>query len=187
MMELELDRAKDCLQRGGVILYPTDTLWGLGCDATNENAVDRIYQIKKRSDSKSMLILVADLEMLESLVETIPDEAHEIIEHSDRPTTIIYPAARNLAANLLAGDGSIGIRLTSDPFCRSLIRITGRALVSTSANISGEPAPGLFSDISATILSRADYVVNWRRDEQNPAQPSSIVKIEPDGGFTIIR
>lgn len=186
-MDAEADRAAIYLEQGKVILYPTDTIWGLGCDATNEEAVDQIYRIKKRSDSKSMLVLVADLEMLKACVQSVPEKALEIIENASRPTSIIYPGARNLAENLLAEDGSVGIRLTSDPFCRALIRRTGRPLVSTSANISGEPAPSIYPEIPDAIRSKADYIVGWRHEEKNPAQPSSIVRIEPGGDLTVIR
>ena len=186
-MEAEIERATVFLQEGKVILYPTDTIWGLGCDATNEEAVERIYRIKNRSDSKSMLVLVADLVMLKSLLNEVPDAATDIIKNAGKPTTIIYPGARNLARNLIAGDGSVGIRLTSDPFCRALIMKSGRALVSTSANASGEPSPANYSEISDSIVSQTDYVVNWRRNEKRRAQPSSILKIKSGGGLIKLR
>lgn len=187
MMDAEVDKASAWLKRGGVILYPTDTIWGLGCDATKEKPVEAIYRIKMRLDSKSMLVLMTDLEMLKEYLSAIPEKALEIIKMAEQPTTVIYPGARNLARNLLAEDGSIGIRLTSDPFCRALIRKTGKPLVSTSANISGEPAPALYNEIQEIIRSKADYIVQWRQAEQSRARGSSIVKIEAGGDIKILR
>lgn len=187
MIDKEVAKAKEVLDSGGIILYPTDTIWGLGCDATKPDAVRHIYEIKKRSDSKSMLILVSGLEMLKLYLEKIPPMAMDLIKSSTSPTTIIYPDAKNLAPNLIAEDGSVGIRITSDPFCLKLLDIFGRPIVSTSANISGEAAPGIFKDISASIKEEADYVVRLRQQEKKEAASSRILKIEKEGKLTVIR
>jgi L-threonylcarbamoyladenylate synthase len=187
MIETEVKKAGAILQSGGTILYPTDTIWGIGCDATRQESVQNIYRIKQRADSKSMLVLVDGITMLEDYIESIPLQAKELIEKAEKPTTIIYPGARNLAANLLAPDGSIGIRITSDPFCSLLIEFTGLPLVSTSANISGEQAPAVFQKIDSSIREQVDYVVNWRQDESGASSPSAIIKLEKDGSITTIR
>lgn len=183
----EVRRAGGFLQKGRVILYPTDTIWGLGCDATNPEAVSKIYRIKQRSDRKYMLVLVDGISMLSSLIDVMPDSAREMIHTAQRPTTIIYPGARNLAANLIAADGSLGIRVTRDPFCRQLIRILGKPVVSTSANLSGREAPSSFGQIDPEILEKVDYIVNWRREEMAESAPSTILKLEPDGTLTTLR
>lgn len=187
MIDAALSLAEETITSGGTILYPTDTIWGFGCDATNAKAVRRIYAIKKRSDSKSMLVLVSGLEMLEKYVESIPDQALEIISSAVKPTTIIYPGARNLASNLLAEDGSVGIRITSDEFCNKLLAKTGLPIVSTSANISGNPAPSSFKTIESGLLQKVDHVVDWRQNENTPSSPSSIVKLDKDGRAIILR
>lgn len=186
-MKDEIRRAAEQLRAGGVILYPTDTIWGIGCDATDQDAVERIYRIKERSDRKSMLVLMDGIGMLEKYVESVPSKALEIMENATRPTTIIYPAARNLAPNLVAEDGSIGIRIPSDPFCLGLIGAFGRPVVSTSANISGNPPPRVFGDIDSRIIHAVDYVVQWRKEEDAPASPSSVVRIDPGRGITVLR
>lgn len=187
MIDTEVRKAKEILSSGGIILYPTDTIWGIGCDATNPDAVQRIYEIKQRSDSKSMLVLVPGTEMLSRYLESVPEKAVEIIKTANKPTTIIYPGARNLAPNLVAEDGSIGIRVTSDPFCRELTRQTGFPIVSTSANISGETSPALFSEIKPGILKQVNHVVTWRKNETKPTKPSAIIKIEDDGTLNTLR
>ena len=187
MIETEVKKAGAILQSGGTILYPTDTIWGIGCDATRQESVQNIYSIKQRADSKSMLVLVNGITMLEDYIESIPLQAKELIEKAEKPTTIIYPGARNLAANLLAPDGSIGIRITSDPFCSLLIEFTGLPIVSTSANISGEQAPAVFQKIDSSIREQVGYVVNWRQDEHSTAAPSAIIKLEEDGTITTLR
>lgn len=187
MIDRELKSAWEIVTSGGTILYPTDTIWGIGCDATKPDAVKRIYEIKKRSDSKSMLVLMSGLEMLKQYVEQVPDEALQLIRSAKKPTTIIYPGARNLSPNLLAEDGSVGIRITSDEFCSKLLKKTGFPIVSTSANTSGNPAPSFFGEIEADLLQKVDHVVNWRQDEQSPSNPSSIIKLEKDGRALILR
>ncbi|MCD4709243.1 MAG: threonylcarbamoyl-AMP synthase [Bacteroidales bacterium] len=187
MIDTEVQKTGDIILSGGIILYPTDTIWGIGCDATNRESVQNIYRIKQRTDSKSMLVLINGISMLEEYLENIPLKALDIIKQSEKPTTIIYPGARNLADNLVAPDGSIGIRITSDPFCRKLIEITGKPIVSTSANISGEQSPASFRQIKTPIREQIDYVVNWRQDETAPSIPSAIVKLEEDGTITTLR
>lgn len=187
IMTEALHKAQTYIESGGVILYPTDTIWGLGCDATNQSAVDRIYRIKQRSDNKSMLVLMNGFKMLEHYLVQVPKKTQEILDSVRKPTTIIFPGARNLAENLLAEDGSLGIRISSDPFCSQLIKLTGLPIVSTSANISGEPFPSLFSDIHSVITKQVDYVVNWRQEEQSPAAPSAILKLSLEGDITVLR
>ncbi|HAQ20337.1 MAG TPA: threonylcarbamoyl-AMP synthase [Prolixibacteraceae bacterium] len=175
------------LQKGGVILYPTDTIWGLGCDACNEEAVNRIYAIKNRIDSKSMLVLMENASLLERYVQEVPEIAYDLIELTDKPLTIIYDGAKNLAKNLIAEDGSIGIRLTTEPFSSDLIRRFKRPIVSTSANISGKPSPACFAEISQEIIYSVDYVVKYRQDDDQKAIPSSIIKLGRGGEIKIIR
>ncbi len=187
MIDAEARKAADVVSSGGIILYPTDTIWGIGCDATNPTAVQRIYEIKQRSDSKSMLVLMTGIEMLGLYLKTVPEKALEIIRSAKKPSTIIYPDAKNLAPNLVAADGSIGIRITSDEFCRRLIKITGIPIVSTSANVSGNPAPGTFKTIDPEIRQKVDHVVQWRQDETETSAPSAIIMLDDQGRSTIIR
>lgn len=186
-MEEDLKNALDVLRNGGVILYPTDTIWGLGCDATNAAAVKRIYAIKKRDDSRSLLVLMENVNLLERYMEEVPAIAYDLIEVSDRPLTIVYPRAKNLAENLIAADGSAGIRITTERFSRELIRRFRKPVVSTSANISGEPSPATFAGISAEIKAAADYVVRYRQDDPMPATPSGILKLGTGGQIEILR
>jgi L-threonylcarbamoyladenylate synthase len=187
MIDTEVKKAAEVIRTGGIILYPTDTIWGIGCDATNPKSVQRIYRIKQRADSKSMLVLVSGIPMLEEYLEKIPPQALEMIRQADKPTTIIYPGALNLADNLLAPDKSIGIRIVSDPFCKKLINSTGKPVVSTSANISGKQPPARFSEICPEIREQVDYVVSWRQDETATSTPSTIIKLEQDGSVTRLR
>ena len=185
----DLQAALKVLREGGVILYPTDTVWGIGCDATNAEAVARVYEIKKRADSKAMLVLLDGAGKLQGYMENVPETAWMLLEANEgqRPMTIIYPHAKNLAPNLLAEDGSIGIRITEEAFSKALCEQLHRPLVSTSANISGEPAAKLFSEISPEILEAVDYVCLFRRDDNSPTQPSSIIKIDDKERINIIR
>lgn len=185
--EEDIKKAADTLRRGGVILYPTDTVWGLGCDATNADAVRRVYDIKRRADSKALIILLGDRRDLYRYVDEVPDVAMELLDVSVRPTTVIYDKGINLAENVTAADGSVAIRVSSDIYCRQLCRALRRPLVSTSANISGQPTPALFSEISPEIISAADYVAAYRRDDMTRALPSVIIKISADSTFKIIR
>lgn len=182
-----INRAIDILRQGGVILYPTDTIWGLGCDATNDDAIERIYAIKQRNESKSMLILLDTDSKLPYYVRRVPDIAWQLIDVSDNPLTLIYPGARNVSPGLLADDGSLGIRIVNDDFCADLVARLRKPLVSTSANIAGEKPPANFSEISDEIKDSADYIVPLRQNEKHKKTASSIIKLEIDGQFKIIR
>jgi L-threonylcarbamoyladenylate synthase len=186
-MDKDIFEALETLRAGGLILYPTDTIWGIGCDATNRDAVARIYKLKQRSDSKSMLVLLESENRLPQYIDEVPYVAWELIEASDKPMTIIYPGAKNLADNLFSDDGSIGIRIPKDDFCQKLISRFRKPIVSTSANISGQASPIIFDDISEEIINGVDYVVQWKQDNitENPA--SSIIKIDASGKFEILR
>lgn len=186
-MAEDVSRALEVLRRGGVILYPTDTVWGIGCDATDAEAVRRIYKIKRRQDSKALITLVGDLGALERTVEGIPDVAYELIKYSDKPLTVVYDRGIGVAPDLLAADGTLAVRLTRDAFSRELCRRLRRPLVSTSANVSGEPTPAVFSDISSEILEAVDYVCTTRRDDPNPHSSSTIMRLSENGLFKVIR
>ena len=178
IFDKEVEAALKVLFAGGIILYPTDTVWGIGCDATNCDAVQKIFDLKKREDSKSMIVLIADEKEILRYV-TAPDLAvFDFIEKQNRPTTVIFDGAIGLADNLVAADGSIAIRLVQDKFCRHLIKRLGKPIVSTSANISGETTPKIFSEISKEIRDGADHIVRWRQDDIQPAQPSQIIRWE---------
>lgn len=182
----EIRKTQEVLKNGGIILYPTDTVWGLGCDSTNAEAVKRIYEIKKRADNKSMLVLLDDAGKIATYAD-VPEIALDLIEVSDKPTTIIYPGAKQLAPNLIAGDGTIGIRITREEFTQALLFRFRKPIVSTSANISGEPAPRYFDEISEEIKQAVDYIVDYRRRDRQPAHPSSIIKLGRRGEIEIIR
>lgn len=186
-MENELKEALAVLKKGGVILYPTDTIWGLGCDATNADAVAKIYKIKQRLESKSMLMLLGREDDLEYYVEDVPAIAYDLIATTDKPLTIIFDKGKNIARNLLGEDGSIGIRVTREKFSRQLCNRLRRPVVSTSANISGRPSPTNYADIDSEILSAVDYVVNYGRESRVHVSPSSIIKLMAGGVFKIIR
>ncbi len=186
-MKEDIRRALDVLNKGGVILYPTDTIWGIGCDATNEEAVSRVYAIKRRTDAKALITLVDSEAKIQGYVREIPDVAWQLIDCSTRPLTIIYDGARHLAPNLLAEDGSVAIRLTREAFSRELCLRFHRPIVSTSANLSGEPSPATFDDISEDIKQAVDYVCTSRRNDRTPARPSSIIKLAANGEVKIIR
>ena len=175
------------LKAGKTILYPTDTIWGIGCDATNSAAVKRIYEIKKRDDHKALIILLDDINKLNLYVVKVPDIAWQIVEYSEMPLTVIYPKGKNLAPELMGENGSIAIRVTKDDFCKKIIHKLQKPLVSTSANISGEAFNGNFSDISEEIKKGVDYTVNYRREEKIKATPSRIIQLELDGEIKFIR
>ncbi|MCM1021208.1 MAG: L-threonylcarbamoyladenylate synthase [Muribaculum sp.] len=180
--------AVEALNRGKIIVYPTDTVWGIGCDATDAEAVAKVYGLKRRNDSKALIVLVADMDSLMAL--TMADPAmllHVVEEFSDRPTTFVIPATDSLAPNLLADDGTVGVRITNEKFSNALCREFGKPLVSTSANISGEPTAATYQDISAELLRGADYVCASRRQETNRVSPSRVVKINSDGSTFVIR
>jgi L-threonylcarbamoyladenylate synthase len=185
-MQNEVQNVLKTLKEGGLVLYPTDTVWGIGCDASNPEAVEKIYKIKKRHDSKALICLVADSEMLRKYVKKIPESAFDIFKVPEKPTTIIYDGAQNLAENLIAKDGTIAIRIPNDEFCFQLLQEFKSAIVSTSANISGEPTPKSFKEITEGILKGVDYIVNLRHDKIM-AKPSSIIKLSSDGKVKIIR
>ncbi len=182
----EIQKCLEVLQSGGLIVYPTDTVWGIGCAADNAKAVSRIYELKQRPDSKSMICLVANDAMLERHVDNVPDLAYDIMDLSEKPVTIIYDNPKGIASNLIAGDNTLAIRVPRDPFCKNLISRLKIPLVSTSANLAGNPTPRSFSEIDAAILKGVDYVVNLHR-EGTQASPSSIIKLASDGSVKVIR
>ena len=183
----DLKQALETVRNGGLILYPTDTIWGIGCDALNTEAVGRINRIKGRDESKHMILLLENENQLQSYIREIPEVAYQLIEYSDRPMTIIYSGAKNLPKSLIAPDGSIGIRIVKEPFCQELIRRFRRPIVSTSANLSGEPSPEHFGDIDEVIKSQVDYVVAYGQSATERREPSVIIKLEPSGRFEFIR
>ena len=183
----DLVKAVEVLRSGGIILYPTDTIWGIGCDATNALAVKRIYEIKQREDTKSMLVLMENPNLLNSYIAEVPEIAWELIEVADSPLTIIYPGAKNLATNLLATDGSVGIRITNENFTQQLILRFRKPVVSTSANISGQRSPQNFAEISEEIKKSVDFIVEYRQDDFSKSNPSSIIKLGVAGQIEIIR
>lgn len=185
-MNEEINKALQVLKEGGLILYPTDTVWGIGCDANNVEAIKKIYALKQREDCKALICLVADDRMLNKYVKKVPEVALNIIDVTDKPTTIIYDDAQNLAPNLIAEDGTIAIRIPDDEFCYQLCRKLNGAIVSTSANISGEATPKSFKEISPAILKGVDYVVNLHH-EKICNKPSSIIKLSNNGVIKIIR
>ena len=190
--EEDIRKAVEVMRQGGVILYPTDTVWGLGCDATNAEAVARIYHIKQRNDSKALICLVDSDARLQRYFRYVPDVAWQLIDslkeaEDAKPTTLILDGAVNLAPNLIADDGSLGIRITNEPFSKELCYRFQKALVSTSANISGQPAAQNYCDIDPQLLEAVDYVCWSRRQEHKPHQPSSIIRLRQDGEVTIIR
>lgn len=185
--ENDIEKALVVLQQDGVILNPTDTIWGLGCDATNETAVQKIYTIKNRADTKSLIVLVASARDLLHYVAAPDPAVFDYFEAVTRPTTIIFENAINLPDKLIAADGSIAIRIVQDDFCRHLIKRLRKPLVSTSANTSGQPSPQSFSDISEAIKQQVDYIVQWRQNDNTVAQPSQIIKWNRDGTTTVLR
>lgn len=183
----DMAEAVRVLKEGGILLYPTDTIWGIGCDATNREAVERIYRLKQRSDAKSMLVLVGSEGELQRTVEEVPEAAWMLIEAAVNPLTIIYDRPVGVAPNLLAEDGSLGIRITNELFSRTLCQRLKRPLVSTSANISGEKSPATFADIDPAIIAGVDYVVKYRQEENMPHRSSNIIKLSDSGVVKIIR
>ena len=189
MVELENDivNCLDVLKRGGLILYPSDTVWGIGCDATNELAVQKIYQLKKRSDNKSMIVLVADERDILHYVAAPDLSVFDYLEETKKPTTVIYENALGLAENLVAKDGSVGIRICNDIFCKALIKRFRKPIVSTSANISDQPTPKIFKEISEEIKSGVDHIVKYRQDDEKISQPSSVIRWNDKGEIEILR
>ena len=185
--EDDIKKAIEVMRKGGIILYPTDTVWGIGCDATNAEDVAKVYALKRRDDSKALICLVDSDNRLQRYVRNVPDVAWQLIEAVEKPTTLILDGAVNLAPNLIAEDGSIGIRITKEPFSHELCYRFQKAIVSTSANVSGEPAAQNYRDISQEILDGVDYVCESRRQEHKPHTPSSIIKLAADGEVKVIR
>ncbi len=183
----DFSRVEEVLKEGGTILYPTDTIWGIGCDATNPRAIEKIYKIKERMLQKSLIILVDSVEMLSRYVEDLPELALDLITSVSDPLTVIYPKARNLAKNVIAKDGTIAIRIPNDHFCQEMIRNFGKPVTSTSANVSGEPNPLSYSQISPKIKNAVDYVVKVNQHRINRPKPSTIVRINKEGEIQIIR
>ena len=183
----DIDSAVEVLKNGGIILYPTDTIWGIGCDATNEDAVANVYKLKNRADTKSMLVLIDSDNRLTQYLKEVPEIAWDLIDVADKPLTIIYPGARNLAKNLIPIDNTIGIRITRDEFSSTLISKFGKPIVSTSANVSGKKSPSNFSEINEEIIEGVDYVVNYRQDDYQKHQPSGIIRIGLKGEVDILR
>lgn len=182
----EIKKAIEVLQNGGLILYPTDTVWGIGCDATNPEAVKKVYALKQRNDAKALICLVANDFMLERIIKEVPDAAYDIIDYASKPTTIVYDNPKGIAENLIAEDNSVAIRVASDKFCQYLIGRFKKPIVSTSANISSMPSPKSFKEIDHAILKDVDYIVNLHQ-EKTMASPSSIIKIGQGGLVKVIR
>jgi L-threonylcarbamoyladenylate synthase len=175
------------LRKGSTILYPTDTIWGIGCDATNTKAVEKIYKVKVRDKTKSLIILVDSIEMLKNYVEELPEIAIDLMKSYFEPLTIIYPTSKNLAKNVVAEDGSVAIRIPHDDFCQKLLKEFGKPITSTSANISGDPSPSSFSKISPKVKEMVDYIVEYKHQSFSMGKASSIIRICPDGEIKIIR
>lgn len=185
--DIDIKNAVEVLRKGGVILYPTDTIWGIGCDATNPEAVQRVYDIKQRDDSKALICLVDSANRLQRYFRNVPDVAWDLIDCATSPVTLILDDANGVAPNLLAEDGSLGIRVTQEEFSKQICYRFQKAIVSTSANVSGEPSPRCFAEISEEIKSKVDYIVSFRRGEKTPALPSHIVKLGQNGEVKVIR
>lgn len=185
--EEDIKKAVEVLRAGGVILYPTDTIWGIGCDATNEKAVQRVFDIKRRADGKALICLVDSADRMQRYVRNVPAVAWDLIDYAVSPLTLILDGAVNLAPNLIAEDGSVGMRVTREDFSRQLCYRFQKALVSTSANISGEPSPASFADVSDEVKNAVDYIVRSRQNEKARGQASCIIKLGADGQVRIIR
>lgn len=188
-MDFEEDILKSLkfLETGGTILYPTDTIWGIGCDATNTKAVEKIYRIKSRTEAKSLIVLLDHIDKLPTYIEKVPDITSDLLDSITNPVTIIYSDARKLAPNVVASDGTIAIRIVKDDFCSELIRRFGKPIVSTSANISGFDPPAVFSQIATEIKNSVDYIVIYKQDYYTRSKPSTIIRLRDDGMYTIIR
>ncbi len=183
----DIKEALNTLRKGGIILYPTDTIWGLGCDPTNEAAVNRIFKLKSREENKSLIILADGIGMVERYVKEIPEIIYQLTDVSDTPLTVIYPEGKNLAPGVCSEDRSIAIRICKEEFCNDLISRFRKPIVSTSANLSGKPSPANFSEIEKEITDAVDYVVKYRQDDRSKSVPSPVIKINSDGTFRIIR
>lgn len=183
----DLNKALETLKNGGIILYPTDTIWGIGCDATNPEAVEKVFALKGRNKGKSMIVLLHNDNQLAGYVNDVPEVAYQLIEVADRPMTIIYSNAKNLASNVIAEDGSVGIRIVNHPFCQQLLQRFRKPIVSTSANISGQPSAAAFDEIAEEIKQGVDYIVQYGQQDTTKGKPSIIMKLDPSGKFEFIR
>lgn len=186
-MREEINKALEVLKNGGIILYPTDTVWGLGCDATNAEAVTKVNEIKGRSAEKSLIVLLDSDNKLQSYVNDVPEVAYDLIEYTEKPLTVIFSNAKNLATNVINADGSVGIRIPKHDFCQQLLQRFRKPIVSTSANISGEPTPKFFDEISDDVKEAVDYIIDLEQESRTPKQPSTIVKLGSGGQFEFIR
>ena len=186
-IQKEVAKAYEVIKEGGIILYPTDTVWGIGCDARNSEAVKKIYQLKKRAESKSMIILVNGDRLMHQVFSNIPEVAWDIIDFSEKPTTLILDDPKSVARELISEDNSLGIRIVKEPFCFKLIERMKSPLVSTSANISGQPTPQGFNTIDPVIIAGVDYVVNLKQDDKKPAKPSTVIKLKQNNQVSILR
>lgn len=187
MYKFDIENCIKVLSSGGLILYPTDTVWGIGCDPTNVEAVSKIYKLKNRNETKSMIILVAEENDILKYTDTSELKIYDYIKGIHKPTTVIYQNAINLAPNLINADGTVGIRIVKDDFCKELIKAFGKPIVSTSSNVSGYPTPSMFADIDILIKDGVDYVVQHRQEEQVPGIPSTIIKMNEDGTYEVLR
>lgn len=187
MLRDEVKKAFDVIQQGGIILYPTDTIWGIGCDATNTEAIQKIYALKQRAQEKSMIILLDTENKLESYIREVPAIAFDLIEFAENPLTLVMPGAKNISPAIISEDGSVGVRVSKHPFCQQLIQRMRKPLVSTSANISGQPSPQNFMQISAEIIDGVDYVVDVDQHDLSEKRPSTIMRLDPSGMFEFIR
>lgn len=187
MLKTEIEKALTVLKDGGVILYPTDTVWGLGCDATNAEAVEKINRIKGRDSDKSFIILLDNDSKIQSYVNEVPEVAYELIEYAEHPLTIIFSGAKNLAKNVINADGSVGIRIAKHDFVQQLLQRFRKPITSTSANPSGQSAPAFFDDVTDEIKEAVDYIVDWEQENRTLKKPSTIMKLSPSGQFSFIR
>ena len=187
MLRDEVKKAFYIVQQGGIILYPTDTIWGIGCDATNTEAIQKIYALKQRAKEKSMIILLDTENKLESYIREVPALAYDLIEFTENPLTLVMPGAKNISSALIAEDGSVGVRVSKHPFCQQLIQRLRKPLVSTSANISGQPSPQNFMQIAPEIIEGVDYVVDVDQHDLSIKKPSTIMKLDPSGLFEFLR
>jgi len=186
-MKQEIEKAVSVLKKGGIIIYPTDTVWGIGCDATKNKAVQEIFKLKKRLSQKSMIVLICEPENIETIVEKVPEIAYDLMESWNKPLTIVYDNAKNLAKSLISDDKTIGIRVSQSDFNKSLIKALGHPIVSTSANFSGQTTPISFDQIDKRLLKMVDYVVDLERDFNVEVKPSTVIRIYPDGNFDVLR
>jgi len=186
-MKEEIKKALEVLRKGGIIIYPTDTVWGIGCDATNNKAVQKIFRLKKRMDHKAMIVLICQAENIESIVEKVPSIAYDLMESWNKPLTIVYDNAKNLAKKLVGKDNTIGVRVTKNKFNQELIKALGHPIVSTSANFSGDKTPLFFNEIEEQLLEAVDYVVDLNRTEVASTKPSTVIRIYADGSFDVLR